>query len=662
MLLLLMVLFSLACASESIRGVPPENQSLYSPLPEDPTKWRCLDDTAKVIPYSSINDNLCDCSDCSDEPGTNASQERALFYCNNEGFTPRNILNYKINDGVCDCCDCSDEYLREPFSRGKSCSELNDEFQRILNTELENYRAGVTALKKLKSKTKDNTDDPNSAENVHFQIDGLTTYSVDLKTALNNVEENLQSLEESYRCKLFEESPQLFEYENLNVTFITDSVVSVFSHAQMLSNAFNELKFILNNLYETYNRKLNDKVVIKNMKQFAELEMKFKKSFQPDGRLDGTQRDQINEYLNEELPTFLFEGKSKYTPEIIVAKSNFIQRIINVKYKTKDLTLDGIKQFQQIADDIIENHDINFQDGAVKSFTDSYMSFMSKYEDSLYAIDFPENFSDTFSELLLFIGKEAPNIAVDSGTEGSDWGIMRIVQGAFDRMNFFSTSLQSYRSQIKFMKEQRLSLKKKLRKTEKKIIELKQKLNDQGGEYSESQLIHKQVGTLLNNLKDFCVDSELNSYIYRLCYSNDKGGDIVQIENKPDGNKVVIGRYRGFTIDTNSKYDVYLQSLKYRYPNTEVGNHLSSDTVEIGKEEILLGNLPDLNNGLILEYRGGTKCWDGPLRSATIQMRCAPDFKIESVSEPTRCSYVFEMTGPLGCDPHFHYERPNWLI
>lgn len=103
-------------------------------------------------------------------------------------------------------------------------------------------------------------------------------------------------------------------------------------------------------------------------------------------------------------------------------------------------------------------------------------------------------------------------------------------------------------------------------------------------------------------------------------------------------------------------------SLKYRYPNTEVGNHLSSDTVEIGKEEILLGNLPDLNNGLILEYRGGTKCWDGPLRSATIQMRCAPDFKIESVSEPTRCSYVFEMTGPLGCDPHFHYERPNWLI
>ncbi|CDO96016.1 unnamed protein product [Kluyveromyces dobzhanskii CBS 2104] len=659
MVLAIALIVPLVCATETIRGVSPYNQSLYSPLPEDDTKWSCLNDSSKVLDYSSINDGICDCPDGSDEPGTNACEQRTLFYCHNEGFLPRSILNYKVNDGVCDCCDCSDEYLREPFSRGKSCSDLNDELEQILSMELDNYRAGVTALKKLQSDTRADSDNLDNAESEKLHLDGLTKYSSDLKIALSKTQEALDKVQKSYRDKLFDESPQLFEYENLRVDWITDSITSVFSHSQVLSNAFNELRLILNNLYENYNRKLNDKVVTRNMKRFADLEKSFRESFQPDGRLDITQRDQINDFLNDELPTFLFEGKTKYTPEIMVAKSQFVKRIINVQMKTKDLTLDGIKQFQELSNDIITNHDINFQDGAVKSFTETYMTFMSKYEESLHRIDFPDDFVDTFTKLLEFVAREAPNVEVDSDVSNSNQGMMQYVQGAFDRLNFFSPSLQSYKSQIKVLKEQTVGLAKKLRTNEKQIRELKQKLEVQIGDTSGENLVYKQVGSLLNGLKDFCTLSELNSYVYKLCYSNDNGGKIVQIESKPGGSEVVVGHYTGFEIDTDSKHENYLESLKYRYPDTEVGRHLLSDTVEIGKEEVMLGNLPDLNNGLKLEYRRGDRCWNGPLRSAKIQMRCAPEFKIEAVSEPTRCSYVFEMAGPLGCDPSFNFQISN---
>jgi protein kinase C substrate 80K-H len=47
-------------------GVHPDLLNKYEP--DYQGKWRCLT-TAKVLPWSAVNDDYCDCEDGSDEPG-----------------------------------------------------------------------------------------------------------------------------------------------------------------------------------------------------------------------------------------------------------------------------------------------------------------------------------------------------------------------------------------------------------------------------------------------------------------------------------------------------------------------------------------------------------------------------------------------------------------
>ncbi|KAL7639446.1 UNVERIFIED_CONTAM: hypothetical protein RMT77_009947 [Armadillidium vulgare] len=86
------------------RGVPVSKSSFY-----DPSKSFTCFDGSWTIPFNYINDDYCDCSDGSDEPGTSACIN-GVFHCNNIGHIGQDISSTFVNDGVCDCCDTSDEY------------------------------------------------------------------------------------------------------------------------------------------------------------------------------------------------------------------------------------------------------------------------------------------------------------------------------------------------------------------------------------------------------------------------------------------------------------------------------------------------------------------------------------------------------------------------
>ncbi|CDO52315.1 similar to Saccharomyces cerevisiae YDR221W GTB1 Glucosidase II beta subunit, forms a complex with alpha subunit Rot2p [Geotrichum candidum] len=119
-------------SSAKVLGVAPEDQAKYQP--DANNNWACLNHPDIVISFDQINDDICDCPDNSDEPGTAACPGNS-FYCENKGHIPGRLPSSRVNDGVCDyevCCDGSDEWLLSekglvPKCENK-CKEINAKY------------------------------------------------------------------------------------------------------------------------------------------------------------------------------------------------------------------------------------------------------------------------------------------------------------------------------------------------------------------------------------------------------------------------------------------------------------------------------------------------------------------------------------------------------
>ncbi|MCO5546614.1 hypothetical protein L7F22_000044 [Adiantum nelumboides] len=88
----------------NLRGVAPQDVSYYKS-----GRLLLCRDGSKRFSLDRLNDDFCDCSDGTDEPGTPACPN-GRFYCRNQKQAPLWIFSSRVNDGICDCCDGSDEY------------------------------------------------------------------------------------------------------------------------------------------------------------------------------------------------------------------------------------------------------------------------------------------------------------------------------------------------------------------------------------------------------------------------------------------------------------------------------------------------------------------------------------------------------------------------
>jgi hypothetical protein len=59
----------------------------------------------------------------------------------------------------------------------------------------------------------------------------------------------------------------------------------------------------------------------------------------------------------------------------------------------------------------------------------------------------------------------------------------------------------------------------------------------------------------------------------------------------------------------------------------------------------------------VMKWDKGTKCWNGPERSATVYLSCGAETKLLTADEPSTCEYVFTMESHIACDDDFKQEH-----
>ncbi|CAH2272973.1 glucosidase 2 subunit beta isoform X1 [Pelobates cultripes] len=137
-LLLVLVLGVLSGSAVEVkrpRGVSLSSRSFY----DDSKPFTCLDGS-RTIPFDRVNDDYCDCTDGTDEPGT-AACSNGRFHCTNAGFKPQYIPSSRVNDGICDCCDTTDEYNSGALCQN-TCREMGKKEREEMQKQAEVAREG----------------------------------------------------------------------------------------------------------------------------------------------------------------------------------------------------------------------------------------------------------------------------------------------------------------------------------------------------------------------------------------------------------------------------------------------------------------------------------------------------------------------------------------
>ncbi|KAG7662259.1 uncharacterized protein J8A68_004269 [[Candida] subhashii] len=70
----------------------------------------------------------------------------------------------------------------------------------------------------------------------------------------------------------------------------------------------------------------------------------------------------------------------------------------------------------------------------------------------------------------------------------------------------------------------------------------------------------------------------------------------------------------------------------------------------IYQDDVLIGKFKEYKDNKV-HFQGGSKCWNGPYRSADIEFVCGTGPEILSVSEPEKCHYHFIIQGESWCEP-----------
>ncbi|KAL0970499.1 hypothetical protein UPYG_G00242890 [Umbra pygmaea] len=131
------VFWSICVDSQKIRGISLSYKRFY----RERQSFLCIDGS-KLMSFDHVNDDYCDCSDGSDEPGT-AACPNGRFYCTNLGYRPHYIPSSRVNDGICDCCDASDEDNNSHTPCRNTCRNLGQRERADVQSQMRTLDEGL---------------------------------------------------------------------------------------------------------------------------------------------------------------------------------------------------------------------------------------------------------------------------------------------------------------------------------------------------------------------------------------------------------------------------------------------------------------------------------------------------------------------------------------
>lgn len=117
----------------------------------------------------------------------------------------------------------------------------------------------------------------------------------------------------------------------------------------------------------------------------------------------------------------------------------------------------------------------------------------------------------------------------------------------------------------------------------------------------------------LHSLRDKCFEVEEGKYVYEVCLF----GKATQKDKGSTGAGTNLGKW------TRASTETVTDEKNREYPQR------------------------------IWHWENGTKCWNGPQRSATAYVTCGAETKVLSADEPDTCRYVLDMESPIACDDEF---------
>lgn len=262
---------------------------------KDPNTFTCISHPAIQIPFSSVNDDYCDCPDGSDEPGTSACSHlshhspmavadrpgnndleltSALpgFYCKNKGHRPSYVPFQRVNDGICDyslCCDGSDEWARVGGTKCEDrCKEIGKEWRK----KEEKWQKSMTAA--LKKKKDLLVDAGRQQKEIEDHIKDLETELAAQEFKTENLEKDLEAVQKEEQAKAKDKKKGkvniLAEVAKSRVEELRGALVEVRQERDDTRSRVKELEDILSRFKEEYNPNFNDEGVKRAVRSWEE--------------------------------------------------------------------------------------------------------------------------------------------------------------------------------------------------------------------------------------------------------------------------------------------------------------------------------------------------------------------------------------------------------